>query len=92
MFNQLRKKWGVNGWQFILIFTTFAFGGSLCAKAGSAILSTLLTDKNWLYWILYLPLITLLWPACVLLISIPLGQFKFFINYLKRIWQRMSGK
>jgi hypothetical protein len=92
MFNQLRKKWGVSGWQFVLIFTTFALGGSLCARAGSWILSILLTEKTWLYWILYVPLITILWPACVLLISIPLGQFSFFVNYLKRIWLRISGK
>jgi hypothetical protein len=92
MFNQLRNKWGVSWIQFVLIFTTFALGGSLCAKAGSGVLSAVLTEKNWLYWILYIPLITIFWPVCVLLISIPLGQYKFFINYLGRIWKRMNGK
>jgi hypothetical protein len=92
MFNQLRNKWGVSWVQFILIFTTFALGGSLCAKAGNGVLSFFLTEKNWLYWILYIPLITIFWPACVLLISVPLGQYKFFINYLGRIWKRLNGK
>jgi hypothetical protein len=92
MFGQLRKKWNVSWGQFILIFTTFALGGSLCARAGSWSLSLILTEKNWLYWIFYVPLITLLWPVCVLLISIPLGQYRFFINYLNRIWKRMNGK
>ena len=92
MFTKLKNKWKVNWWQFALIFTTFALGGSLCARAGNWLLSFAVSEKNVLYWILYIPLITLLWPLCVLLISIPLGQFTFFSNYLKRIWFKISGK
>jgi len=92
MFQRLKNKWGVNWWQFTLIFTTFALGGSLCARAGSWLLAFLMTEKTWIYWILYVPLITLLWPLCVLLISIPLGQFIFFKNYLQRIWQKITDK
>jgi len=91
MFGRLRKKWNVNWWQFTLIFTTFALGGSLCARAGSWVLESLIPLKTTLYWILYIPLISLLWPACVLLISIPLGQFRFFYNYLGRIWKKIRG-
>lgn len=92
MFIKLKTKWKVNWWQFALIFTTFALGGSLCARAGNWLLSFAVSEKNVLYWILYVPLITILWPLCVLLISIPLGQFTFFSNYLKRIWGKISGK
>ncbi|MBU6159116.1 MAG: hypothetical protein KGP35_08805 [Bacteroidetes bacterium] len=92
MFTRLKNKWKVGWWQFALIFTTFALGGSLCAKVGSTLLGFVLADKNWLYWILYIPLITILWPVCVLLISIPLGQFSFFKNYLARIWEKIKGK
>lgn len=67
-------------------------GGSLCAKLGSYFLHLLVDDKNWVYWVLYVPLVTLLWPLCVLMISIPLGQFNFFRNYLLRMWKRMTGK
>ncbi|MFN9710789.1 MAG: hypothetical protein ACK55K_05210 [Bacteroidota bacterium] len=91
MFGRLRKKWNVNWWQFTLIFTTFALGGSLCARAGSWVLESLIPLKTTLYWILYIPLISLLWPACVLLISIRLGQFRFFYNYLGRIWKKIRG-
>ena len=91
MFEQLRKKWNVSWWQFALIFTTFALGGSLCARAGSWVLGSVLAEKNWIYWILYIPLISLLWPICVVLISIPLGQYRFFINYLGRIWKKIRG-
>lgn len=92
MFVRLKKKWNVSWLQFTLIFTTFALGGSMCARLGSGLLHLLLDDKNWLYWLLYVPLITLLWPVCVLLISIPLGQFRFFRNYLSRMWKKISGK
>jgi hypothetical protein len=91
MFGRLRKKWNVNWWQFTLIFTTFALGGSLCARAGNLILESFIPAKTTLYWILYIPLISLLWPVCVLLISIPLGQFRFFSNYLGRIWKKIRG-
>jgi hypothetical protein len=91
MFQRLKEKWKVNWWQFALIFTTFALGGSLCARAGSWILQQFLEEKDVIYWVLYIPLITLLWPMCVLLISIPLGQFRFFRNYLLRMWTKIKG-
>mgnify|MGYP007115109753 CR=1 FL=1 len=91
MFGKLKQKWKVNWLQFTLIFCTFALGGSACARLGSWLLSFILTEKSVAYWIIYVPLITLLWPICVLLISIPLGQFKFFSNYLKRIWIKIKG-
>lgn len=90
MFTRLKEKWKVNWFQFVLIFTTFALGGSLCARAGSWLLQLFLDEKNWVYWVLYVPLITILWPMCVLLVSIPLGQFKFFINYLKKMAVKMG--
>lgn len=92
MFVRLKEKWKVNWLQFVLIFTTFALGGSLCARAGNWLLSFVLTEKSVLYWLIYVPLITVLWPLCVLMVSIPLGQFRFFSNYLKRIWNKITGK
>lgn len=90
MLTRLKTKWKVSWFQFALIFTTFALGGSLCARAGNWLLSFLLTEKSILYWIIYVPLISLLWPICVLAVSIPLGQFKFFSNYLKKIGAKMG--
>jgi hypothetical protein len=90
MFAKLKEKWKVGWFQFILIFTTFALGGSLCARAGSFILNWLLPEKNVLYWIVYVPLVTIIWPLCVLLVSIPLGQFRFFMGYLKKMGVKMG--
>ena len=49
-------------------------------------------EKGVLWFVLYIIVITLLWPLCVLLISIPLGQFTFFRNYIRKIFARMSGR
>lgn len=93
MFEKLKQRWGVGGWQLILIILTFATGGSACAAAGKWVLSLLGAEKGTLGgWLLYLLLVTLLWPVCVLLISIPLGQFRFFKNYLQRVWLKITGK
>ena len=72
MFKKLKAHWNVNGINLVLIIATFALGGSLCGYAGRKIL--LLTDleKGPVWIVLYLLLITLLWPICVLLISFEL--------------------
>ncbi|MCB0696053.1 MAG: hypothetical protein KDC07_01730 [Chitinophagaceae bacterium] len=90
MFDKLKNKWKVNGIQLFLILCTFALGGSLCGYAGRKILALVQIDKGVLYYVLYVLLITLLWPVSVLLISVFLGQFSFFKNYLVRVGRRMK--
>lgn len=92
MFDGLKNKWKVGGWQLLLILCTFALGGSMCGYLGRKVLSLFPLEKGVLWFIVYILLITLLWPICVLVISIPFGQFAFFKNYLQRIWKRMTGK
>lgn len=92
MFTKLKAHWGVNGINLILIIATFALGGSLCGYTGRKVLLLLNLEKGVVWIILYIILITLLWPLCVLLISIPLGQFAFFKLYIIKIWKKMSGR
>jgi len=92
MFDRLKARWKVNSWSLFLILTTFALGGSTCARMAKWLIPADLHPGQPVWWIVYLILVTLLWPMCVLLISIPLGQFPFFKNYLKRIASRMAGK
>jgi formyltetrahydrofolate-dependent phosphoribosylglycinamide formyltransferase len=66
-------------------------GGSLCGYAGRKLLLLTGLDKGVFWFTLYIVLVTLLWPLCVLLISIPLGQFAFFKNYLIKVWGKISG-
>lgn len=90
MFNRLQKKWKVNGLQLALVLCTFAIGGSLTGYAGRRLMGLLDIGPSWLWIVVYIVLITLLWPMAVLLVSIPFGQFRFFINYLRKIGRRVG--
>ena len=90
MLERLQKKWKVNGWQLTLILCTFAIGGSLTGFVGKKIMNLAAIGEDWLWSVLYILLITILWPLSVLLVSIPFGQFPFFRNYIAKIGQRMG--
>ena len=90
MFDRLQQKWKVGGWQLTLILCTFALGGSLCGYLTRLIIQPLGIDNAFLYGTLYFILLTLLWPLCVLTISIPLGQYPFFRNYLRKMGSRFG--
>jgi formyltetrahydrofolate-dependent phosphoribosylglycinamide formyltransferase len=92
MLHRLKDKWKVSWPRFILIFTTFALGGSSCGYLGRKVLGLLSIEPSVIYWILYIIIVTLLWPLCVLIVSIPLGQFNFFRNYLRKMGNRMTGR
>ena len=92
MLQKLQERWKVNAINLLLILLTFALGGSTCARLAGYFLKQLLNERTFLWWFLYIVLVTILWPICVLIISIPLGQFRFFKNYLQRIGKRLSGK
>lgn len=92
MFQRLKDKWHLSWPRFILVFSTFALGGSLCGYLGRILMGLTGLEKNVLYYIIYIILVTLLWPFCVITISIPMGQFPFFRNYLRRMWGRIVKK
>ena len=84
MFDRLQKKWKVNGSQLVLILCTFAIGGSLTGFVGKKIMNVLSIQQDWLW------AITIIWPMAVILVSFPFGQFKFFINYIRKIGAKMG--
>ncbi len=92
MLKKLKQHWKVNGVNLVLIIATFALGGSLCGWAGRKLLLLSGLEKNVGWFVLYIILITLLWPLCVLIVSIPLGQFSFFKRYITRVWNKVRGK
>lgn len=92
MFLKLKQKWKVSWLNFVLIWITFACGGSLCGFLGKKIMVALGWEKGILYWIAYIILITILWPFCVLAISIITQQFSFFKNYIGKLLRRIGGK
>jgi hypothetical protein len=90
MFEKLRQKWKVNVLQLVLILCTFAIGGSLTGYAAKKIINILSIDADWLWTIIYIFLVTIIWPVMVLIISLPFGQFRFFYNYTRKLGQRMG--
>lgn len=91
MFEKLKARWKVNTISLVLVIATFALGGSLCGYAGRKLLLLTGLEKGFFWIILYILLITLLWPVSVLLISIPLGQFAFFKKYIIKIGMKLMG-
>ncbi len=90
MFEGLKKKWKVNGLQLVLILCTFAIGGSATGFVGKKIMNALSVQQDWLWAVIYILLITIIWPLAVLIVSIPFGQFRFFTRYIKKIGAKLG--
>lgn len=90
MFERLRKKWKVGGLQLTLILLTFAIGGSLTGFVGKKIMNFLAVQQDWLWAVIYIIVVTIIWPLAVIIISIPFGQFPFFIRYIKKIGAKIG--
>lgn len=90
MFQRLKQKWKVDGVQLLLILCTFAIGGSLTGYAGRKLMNLIPIEKGWLWVLIYIIIITILWPLAVLLVSLFFGQFRFFVHYLEKIGRRMG--
>ena len=90
MFKRLQEKWHVGGGQLLLILCTFAIGGSMCGWMTRQIITPLHIESSFLYGTLYFLILTLLWPLCVIVVSIPFGQFRFFKNYLRKMGQKLG--
>jgi len=90
MFERLQEKWKVKGLQLTLILFTFAIGGSLTGFVSKKIMNQLDIQQDWIWSILYILLLTIIWPFAVLVISIPFGQYSFFIKYIRKIGAKMG--
>ena len=92
MFQRLQNKWKVKGWQVLIILIIFALGGSLTGFAGRKLMNLFEIEMVGLYIIIYVLLITIIWPFAVILVSIPFGQFSFFKKYVLRIGNRLFSR
>lgn len=90
MFGKLQKKWNVGGTQLFLVLCVFAIGGSATGYIGKIIMNWFSIDKGWLWTLVYIIVVTLIWPLNVILVSIPFGQFSFFARYLGRMGSRLG--
>jgi hypothetical protein len=90
MFEKLRQKWKVNALQLTLILFTFAIGGSLTGFVAKKSMYLLKIESDWLWAIVYIFLISVIWPVMVIVVSIPFGQFKFFTNYTRKLGEKLG--
>ena len=90
MFQRLQQKWKVNGLQVLLIICTFAIGGSLTGFAGKKLMNLFSIEERWLWVIIYIGVITILWPFAVLFVSLFFGQYRFFTIYIGKIGRRIG--
>ncbi len=90
MFEKLQKKWKVTGLQVLVILCTFAIGGSLTGYVGKKLMNLTGLEKGLLWVIVYIILITIIWPVAVLVVSIPFGQFTFFKKYIAKLGRRIG--
>jgi hypothetical protein len=92
MLKGLQKKWKVGGVKLLFILTAFALGGTLTGYLGRKILVLAGISNPLLSIPLYIIVVTLLWPFSVLLVSYPLGQYAFFLSYVKKIGMKLGWK
>jgi len=90
MFEKLQQKWKVGPLQIVLIIICFALGGSLTGYTAKKIVDMLPVEKDWLWTIVYILLVTAIWPLAVLTVSIFFGQFSFFRGYVTRLGQKIG--
>jgi formyltetrahydrofolate-dependent phosphoribosylglycinamide formyltransferase len=90
MFERLQQKWKVGPLQIVLIIICFALGGSLTGYVAKKIMDVLSVEKDWLWAIVYILLVTVIWPLAVLIVSFFFGQFKFFKGYVTRLGQKIG--
>src|SRR6266705_2754605 len=90
MFKRLEQKWKAGPLQIILIIICFALGGSVTGYAAKKIIDLFSVRQDWLWAIIYILLITIIWPLAIIAVSIFLGQFKFFTGYVRRIGVKLG--
>src|SRR5215813_3980150 len=90
MFERLQQRWKVGPLQIALIIISFALGGSLTGYTAKKIMDVLSVDKDWLWIIVYILIVTIIWPLAVLVVGLFFGQFNFFIGYVTRLGRKIG--
>ncbi|NND94556.1 MAG: hypothetical protein HKN45_06785 [Flavobacteriales bacterium] len=90
MLEKLKARWGVSGLGLVLILCTFAIGGSLSGFLAKKVMTLMSIDGGWIYIPLYIVVVSLLWPLCVISVSVLFGQFGFFSRYLQKMGTKMG--
>ncbi|MEX0996655.1 MAG: DUF6787 family protein [Flavobacteriaceae bacterium] len=90
--NKLKKRWGItSNRQLIIIFIVFAITGSLATIVAKPLTILLgISPDYWLFWPLRILLIIPIYQLILVVIGWVFGEFDFFKNFVKKMFQRLT--
>ncbi len=91
---KLKARWEItSNWQLIVIFIVFGITGSTAAKLGEPLTLLLGISKEfWLFWPIRILIIFPAYQLILLLVGWLYGEFLFFWNFEKKMFQKMGIK
>ncbi len=91
---KLKARWEItSNWQLIVIFIVFGITGSTAAKLGEPLTLLLGISKEfWLFWPIRILIIFPIYQLILLLVGWLYGEFLFFWNFEKKMFQKMGIK
>jgi len=94
---QIKEKWGINSnYQLIIILFVFSLTGSLALWLGKPLLNILGIKKSllspWVFWPARILIIFPIYQVLIIIIGAIFGQFKFFLNFEKKMLGRLGFK
>jgi len=90
--NKLKERWGItSNRQLIIIFIVFAITGSLATMVAKPLTILLgISPDYWLFWPLRILMIIPIYQLILIAVGWIFGEFDFFKNFVKKMFQRFS--
>src|SRR5687768_5763719 len=92
MFEKLSRKWGVNGWQLVLVLVVFAITGSLTAYITKTATSWLGLEDRGSKILLRAGMLLIGYWILLLVVAFIFGQFSFFWNWERAFFRKLTRK
>ena len=95
MFQYLKEKWNLkSNLQLAIILVVFAITGSSSLYISKPLLEFLSISAESMnslpYWILRFLVVTIVYQLVLLIVAFLFGQFKWFLNFEKKILKRLG--
>ena len=93
LINKIKRRWEIkSNRQLLIIFLVFGITGSLSAWISKPILEFIglkeATISAWAYWPIRIIIVFPLYQILLLIIGTIFGQYKFFKNFIKKMFQK----
>jgi len=93
LINKIKRRWKIkSNRQLLIIFLVFGITGSIAAWISKPILEFIglkeATISAWAYWPIRIIIVFPLYQILLLIIGTIFGQYKFFKNFIKKMFQK----